>query len=386
MKRGDQETRQENFLYLIIWTMIFAVVPVTRLFRWLSGHSTAFGWAEVFRAWTGVLPFLALFLIHNYLIAPLLIKRRRTPLYLVLTVLLLVSFGTFTILAHSAPGRPEREGPPPQALRHAPAPERMDRPAPPPEEFRHAPRPEPKDHRGNPPMSPETMKIIMGLLVIGVNLGAKFFFEGRRNERKMEQLRTEHLNHQLEYLRYQINPHFFMNTLNNIHALVDIDPEKAKESIEEFSKLMRYVLYDGDRPTIPLSRELEYLRHFISLMRIRFADSVRIKTDFPEETSDTQIPPLLLASFVENAFKHGISYDRDSFVEVCVSVTDGSISFLCNNSRQGEEQPLQHGIGLANVRKRLDLLYDGNYTLEIQEKPNTYSICLTLPAAPVNHP
>ena len=235
-------------------------------------------------------------------------------------------------------------------------------------------------------MSPETMKIIMGLLVIGVNLGAKFFFEGRRNERKMEQLRTEHLNHQLEYLRYQINPHFFMNTLNNIHALVDIDPEKAKESIEEFSKLMRYVLYDGDRPTIPLSRELEYLRHFISLMRIRYADSVRIKTDFPENTPDAQIPPLLLASFVENAFKHGISYDRDSFVEVCVSITDGSISFLCNNSRQGEEQPLQHGIGLANVRKRLDLLYDGNYTLEIQEKPNTYSICLTLPAAPVNHP
>ena len=389
MKHMEKETRQENIFYLILWTLIFAAAPVRLLFRWLSGHSLTFGAKEMIAAWLAILPFLALFLIHNYLIAPLLIKKRRTALYLALLSVLLVAFGSLIFLTDRGFSRRGHSLPPPQkqvlvnvperrpASERGPAPEMRPRP--------DGPGKRPGRPGGEPPMRPGTMKIIMGILLIGANLGAKFFFEARRGERRMELLKTEHLHNRLESLRYQINPHFFMNTLNNIHALVDIDPEKAKESIEEFSKLMRFVLYDGDRPTIPLARELEYLEHYISLMRIRYADSVRISAAFPAETADEQIPPLLLASFVENAFKHGVSYERESFIEVGVTLGDGMIRFSCENSRQGAEQQRKHGIGLANVRQRLDLLYGGNYTLEIQEKPTTYSICLQLPAAPPDH-
>ncbi len=370
MKRNDRETRQENYLYLIVWGVLFAAVPLTRLIRWLIGSSPSFPFTDFFRSWGMMLPFLALFLIHNYLIAPVLVRKRKVPLYLALTAVLLVLFSFFTVLGHQSFPPEDHPGPRPPHERPVPPPARD------PDGF---PAP-------NPPMSPETMKIIMGILLLGVNLGVKFFYEARRSERRMQQLKTENLNHQLEYLRYQINPHFFMNTLNNIHALVDIDPEKAKESIEEFSKLMRFVLYEGNLPTIPLSREVEFLRHFVSLMRIRFAEEVQIETAYPDETSKAEIPPLLLVSFVENAFKHGISYNRASFVRMSVTLNGGNILFLCDNSRQEGDRPKEHGVGLANVRKRLDLLYEDRYTLDIREEPETYRIRLQLPATPGQYP
>ena len=121
----------------------------------------------------------------------------------------------------------------------------------------------------------------------------------------MRLLEKENLNQQLEYLKYQINPHFFMNTLNNIHALVDIDPEKAKTTIVELSKMMRYLLYEGNNSLIPLHREVEFLRNYITLMKLRYTDKVKIDTDIPVSLPDRRLPPLLLITFVENAFKHG---------------------------------------------------------------------------------
>ena len=251
---------------------------------------------------------------------------------------------------------------------------REDFPGPPKEKDRPMPPPD----RGLP-LAPQVMHVLMGMMVLGVNLGVKYYFESVRGERRVQELKAENLDRQLENLRYQINPHFFLNTLNNIHALVDIDPEKAKESIEEFSKLMRYVLYEGDRPTIPLSRELEYLRQYVSLMRIRYADTVRIDLSLPESAENAEIPPLVLASFVENAFKHGISYERPSFVQVSLSLEEEGILFRCINSRQGAEQVRSHGIGPANVRRRLELLYGERYMLHIDENADVYDILLRLP-------
>ena len=170
-----------------------------------------------------------------------------------------------------------------------------------------------------------------------------------------------------------------MNTLNNIHALVDIDPEQAKNTIVELSKLMRYVLYDGSRPTIPLSKETEFLKHYIGLMRLRYSDSVRIEVDIPDETPDVQVPPLLFVSFVENAFKHGISYQSESFIMVSLNVREGYISFSCINSKHETNQDPHSGIGLENTRKRLRLLYQDNYTFNINENAKTYEVLLKIP-------
>ena len=311
-----------------------------------------------------LLPFLLLVLIHHFLLTPIL--RKKFPLYIVLTIVLLAFFGVWCF---SAGGR-ETAPPPPQWQSE------QGPPPPPPGPVKKKPGPE----GGHRPLRPEAMKLIIGILLVGADLGVYFYIESRRKERRMKELQAENLKQQLESLRYQINPHFLMNTLNNIHALVDIDPEKAKESIEEFSKMMRILLYEGDAPTIELAKELDFIEHFISLMRLRYPkESVRIETDFPQDRSGV-VPPLVLASFVENAFKHGVSYSADSFIRVKVEREGGKIVFRCSNSLHRSEEDRQHGVGLENIRKRLSLLYSEAYTLTIDEGDGRYDVLMVIPS------
>ncbi len=390
MKRMDTEKRQEVVIYGILWGIVFLLVPAVMLLQGRS-NDPSFQLKELFRIWLGILPFFLLFLFHDLLAAPLWVEKGKVGVYVAVTAGLLLVFGGY-VWAGRSPGPMPPDGPP--------FPEQTDRDRPPLDRGEEGSMPLPPDGgrhpRGSMPMTPEVMKFVMGLLVLGVNLGVKYYVKSLRSERMMAQMKAENLERQLETLRYQINPHFFMNTLNNIHALVDIDPEQAKTSIEEFSKMMRFILYEGDRPTIPLSKELEFLRHYVALMKMRYADSVRIDLSLPEEEmcirdrvridlslpeedSGAEVPPLVLASFVENAFKHGISYEKPSFVRLAVSLEDGKIAFKCVNSRQGEEQVRSHGVGLANVRGRLDLLYGDRYTLHIDQNAEVYDILLLLP-------
>ena len=215
--------------------------------------------------------------------------------------------------------------------------------------------------------------------MFGANLGTKYYFRSRSDQRKLEDLEKQNLEQQLEYLKYQINPHFFMNTLNNIHALVDIDPSKAQETIRELSKMMRFVLYEGDKSGVPLTKEFEFVRTYTKLMQLRYSDKVRITVDVPDEAPDVAIPPLMLISFIENAFKHGISYQHDSFIDIKLEVKDNSLSFTCRNSKAEKPNQEKGGVGLANVKKRLDLLYDKKYSLDIKDEPDIYIVELKLP-------
>jgi LytS/YehU family sensor histidine kinase len=160
---------------------------------------------------------------------------------------------------------------------------------------------------------------------------------------------------------------------------VDIDPEQAKSSILELSRMMRYILYEGDKPTIPLTKETEFLRHYIYLMRLRYSDSVKIDVDFPEECGNVEIPPMMFVSFVENAFKHGISYEKESFIRVSMAIEEYKLIFKCVNSRNGTNSDKSSGIGLANVRKRMELLYGKDYTLHIDENNEIYDILAVIP-------
>lgn len=372
MKKLEQERKQELIIYGILWSAIFLIVPVAMLFRSIS-EAFPFRFKMVLGYWMGILPYFILFVLHSLLAAPLLVEKRKNGAYVCVFAVLAVLFGLYIWISRKEPGPMDRQGPPPMEMREDPA---MRRP----EGLQPRPDGPPKDNRL--PLAPEAMKFMLGLLLMGVNLGVKFYLKSARGERKMQELRAENLERQLETLRYQINPHFFMNTLNNIHALVDIDSEKAKTSIEELSKLMRFILYEGDRQTIPLSEELEFLRHYIALMKIRYADSVNIDMSFPEETPGAEIPPMVLASFVENAFKHGISYENPSFVRVAVTLSEGQIAFRCVNSRLSEEQARDHGVGLSNVMGRLDLLYGKSYTLQIDQDNEVYDVSLLLPEKP----
>ena len=364
-----QRQKTENLVYAIVWGIGFLAAVAAVLLR--GGN-----FRNILQIWGGILPFLLLFLLHNYLVSPLLAKHRKTALYIACTAILVGFFALWTFTRPHPMDRPE----------HFRRPDRMEQPAPMGQPFRKEPPSAPHqgkpEDRGRMPMDPNTLKFVLGILLLAANLGMKAFFRGQENEERMKELEKENLRQQLEYLRYQINPHFFMNTLNNIHALVDIDPSQAKSSIVELSKLMRYLLYEGDKPTIPLDKETEFLTHYISLMRLRYADSVRIDMELPGETGGIEVPPLVYASFIENAFKHGISYEEPSFIRISLQEDKGKLIFKCANSRHPARPDDRNGIGQENVRRRLDLLYGSNYTLHYDVQPDVYDALLILPVQP----
>ena len=352
----QNQNKHENLTYAALWGVLFLAPLISLYIRTVSNSDMTFDWQEVWMVWRLFGIYLLLFLVHNFFFAPLLIYRQKRWLYLALVACML---GGFTI--YQCSHRPEFRG------------ERFEFPEPPPP--RHVPPAIIGQH--------DIVAIVILILMLGMNLGIKLYVRTRGDQKKLLALEKENLEQQLEYLKYQINPHFFMNTLNNIHALVDIDSEKCKETIVELSKMMRFILYEGDKQGVPLSREFDFIRHYVTLMKLRYTDRVRITLDLPSEAPDRQIPPLMLITFIENAFKHGISYQHPSFIDIKVNV-DGMLHFTCRNSKAEKPNQEKGGVGLANARQRLHLLYNDNYTLNIQDNPDTYQVQLDLPLMSVS--
>ena len=383
-----KQSRQENLVYLVVWGLLFATPLLSLYVRTISDSEATFNWTEVFIVWRRFAIFLVLFLIHNFLLAPLLVHQRKRVIYVSIVAIVIAAFMIF-----QCNSRPDFKGPMEhKPMGHKPPMEQTDRHQQP--YFNKPPRamdgerppfdgpfPQMRQRNAPPPFVGERdiLAIIVLILMFGANLGIKSYFRSRDDRKRLEKLERENLEQQLEYLRYQINPHFFMNTLNNIHALVDINPEQAKDTILELSKMMRFVLYEGNKQGVPLSRELDFIRHYVTLMQLRYTNKVKITLDLPQETSDRQIPPLILITFIENAFKHGISYQHESFIEVKVSEHDGAMHFSCRNSKGEKPNEEKGGVGLANIRKRLNLLYGRDYALRIKNDADTYSVELTLP-------
>jgi LytS/YehU family sensor histidine kinase len=169
----------------------------------------------------------------------------------------------------------------------------------------------------------------------------------------------------LKNLKNQISPHFLLNTLNNIYALTTFDTERAQHAILELGKLLRYLLYDNQVERVPLSKEVEFLRNYIELMRLRIGKNVdlQVDLDIPQDR-EVNIAPLLFISLVENAFKHGISATHPSFIHIALSVDAAdTIIFDCRNSNfpKTADDKSGGGIGLQQVRRRLDLAYPEQY-------------------------
>ena len=374
LKTTKMNYRKEHIIYTLMWIALY-LSPLMSIYMRMSGNPHIdFSWDEIINAWKFNTVWLVLFAIHNFLLAPLLIVKRRTWLYTALVVALLVAT-MFTLSAM----RPSHS-----KMRHAPQRSEccehdcMDA------EMMASKQQPPPMREGGPLVMFGPGEVVIffgGLLLMGMNLGVKLYFRSQEATKAITQIEKHALERQLQYLKYQVNPHFFMNTLNNIHALVDIDPERAKTSIVELSKLMRYVLYEGNNRLTPLSREVQFLRNYVQLMSMRYTGNVSISLDVPEVLPDSMLPPLLLVIFVENAFKHGISYRNKSFVEISLKPQADRLLFSCRNSRQQKPQDenMKGGVGLSNVRRRLDLLFPGNYTLDIKEQEDTYTVHLDIP-------
>lgn len=340
MKIGKKHALGENLLYLLVWTAI-VLVPVLNSQMLSELHVNL---EEAWIVWRQIIPYMVIFLIHNSLIAPRYLLKKRYAMYLLTNILFVTVVFAIIDFYQMNIGHVSLYG---SFTNHE-----------------------------------VYWNILFALFMNGTNGGIKLLYQSLIDEQQMLQLKEENLRAEMLSLKYQMNPHFFMNTLNNIHALIDIDSEAAKSAVIDLSKMMRYVLYDSERETISLAADLQFLKNYIELMRIRYTNDVEITIDYPHELPERiAIPPLLLIVFVENAFKHGVSNNHHSFIHISLFCDKQQLTTIISNSRL--PQTASHhtgGIGLENVRKRLDLTYGREgYSLDIAEEESRYTVKLVIP-------
>lgn len=225
-------------------------------------------------------------------------------------------------------------------------------------------------------------ELIFFVLGVGASLGMRYFMRLRQSEMERKRLETEKLTSEISLLKYQMQPHFFFNTLNNIYSLISKSPVDAQKAVHNLSKMMRYILYENVSQTIALSKEIDFLKNYCSLMNLRMNDQIKVSLDVPEEVEGVVIPPLLLIPLLENAFKHGVIPGKQSFIDCKLSIERQNILFVVRNSMvedEGEDRSYS-GIGLNNLRKRLTLLYGDKYTFETKtENEEQYIAKLEIP-------
>lgn len=345
--------------------MVVFLMPV------VFDRNDSINWQRVWLEWIRVIPFLLIFLIHNYLLFPIFFQRKRFWYYLISTVaaILLIAY------LNSAFGQFLHELIAPRGEMNPRGISGMNQGMPPSATGMYTRRVIPPRHL----MILDDLLICT--LVVGFNLAIKLAITRQFEEQKLKDLQKEKLETELAFLRNQLSPHFFMNTLNNIHALIDINSGDAKDSIIRLSKLMRYLLYESDEEKTSLKKEIEFIRSYVDLMKLRYTEQVKIELSFPENVPDVKIPPMLFTSLLENSFKHGVSYQKDSFVGVEINIENELLKFGIRNSQNQTENPKDEhgGIGLENLQKRLDLIYGTNYSLKKTETGHIFEIIIKIP-------
>jgi two-component system, LytTR family, sensor kinase len=219
------------------------------------------------------------------------------------------------------------------------------------------------------------------LFLIFFSLGLRVLERQSKIEKMQEEMERTKLNSELAFLKNQISPHFFFNTLNNIYSLIGINTDDSQKAVLKLSKLMRYLLYESEHGDTKLSQEIDFMKNYIDLMKLRMSDKVTLSVSFPKDYDDLNMPPLLFIPFIENAFKHGISYREKSFIDISMVAGKNSITFKCANSivkKNGEAENGNSGIGLENVSKRLSLLYPGKHDLKINRSDSTFEVLLLI--------
>ncbi|MBQ8366829.1 MAG: histidine kinase [Alistipes sp.] len=334
----------ENMLYTLVWVAIF-LIPFMNA-QLMSEHTVNFN--NVIISWGKVAPYFIIFIVNNNVLAPLLLLRNKYWKYaILLLVMIFFIFGGIEIF-----------------------------------DFRYWQSDVLLRNKASFTDLEWYWNVLIGILMSGANSMIKLYYRTIETERRMALLEKQNIEAQMKYLMYQINPHFLMNTLNNIHAMIEFDTDMARRSVMELSHMLRHVLYDSSEENTTLDKEVEFLHNYIELMRVRYDDDVAIKLHTPDITQCRKIkmPPLLLIVLVENAFKHGISYNNKSFITVNIAVDGSELSCTVANSRHTAPATGHSGIGLNNITKRLDILFGNRYSLTIDDNDaNVYVVELVIP-------
>lgn len=258
------------------------------------------------------------------------------------------------------------------------------------ETVRRPPFPAIPGNRGTPDIRlpifpPDPMRFISGdaifcLLSIGIACAIKMTRNWSNAEKKRQELEKENIHAELNNLKSQLNPHFLFNSLNNIYSFVETNPEMARIAIENLCGMLRYALYKSNSKTVPFSNEVQFLKGYINLACIRATEDMEISISLPDSPSDIPIAPMLFISPVENALKHGICPGEKSAVEIRLEEKDGRV--VCSTRNTMHIRPCTAedtgGIGIENLKKRLDIMYKGKYNFKYGVSGNMYCTLLII--------
>jgi hypothetical protein len=357
-------------LHLIAWTILL-ILPIYFMNRWQVGKD--FIWMYYINTIINGIIFYGnyLVLIPRFFFGP------RKYVYYLSAVLFISCIYFASDYSNRLVFRYRSQHPPRELVERSPSETGVNR-MPPPEERRFTRPPYRQMHLYN--------YTLVSIFITFFALGLRVLERHANIEKRQKELEKEKLNSELAFLKNQISPHFFFNTLNNIYSLISISINDSQQAVLKLSRLMRYLLYESEQGKTSLSSEIEFMNYYIDLMKLRMSEKVTLEVSFPGEYTNFALPPLLFIPFIENAFKHGISYREKSFIRISMIVLKDSITFRCVNSMvQAYDDHIQDhsGIGLENVKKRLNLLYPGKHELKIERIKDTFDISLKLLLEPV---
>ena len=320
------------FIHLTVWIVIFGL-PL-----FLTDRGQGISWSQFWRSASVMIAFMIVFYINYLYLIDRFLYKQKTKEFIIINLLLLIVVATLMYFAHdfvmslNLDGRPMRR----------------------------------RRRYQSTPYIFIGRNVFSLALIVGLSVAIKMSARWAKVESERRELEKEKTESELKNLKSQINPHFLLNTLNNIYALIEFNPPKAQTAVEELSKLLRHVLYDNNETYVPLTKEVEFIKNYIELMRIRLSKNVELLTNIEVmPSSSTRIAPLIFISLIENAFKHGVSGNKKSFIDIQLKENpNGVIEFICKNSAfpKSESDKSGSGIGLNQVKRRLELLYPNQHT------------------------
>jgi sensor histidine kinase YesM len=224
----------------------------------------------------------------------------------------------------------------------------------------------------------------INLIILSLSLGYGYSKIWFKSERQKQQLKSEKLSAELNFLKAQVNPHFLFNVLNLAYASASKHGDEATaDIIERIASLMRYNLYDSNVEKVDIEKEIEYIENYIALQKLRISPDIALQVNFnySGDTKTCQLAPLILIPFVENAFKHGIKLDKPSFINIDLNCKSEELNFIVENSNfalSNKHNTSNSGIGLENVKRRLELLYQNRFEIKIIENSSIFKVILRL--------
>ncbi len=372
MNNRNKHKLIEATIYVTMWLLVLSVII------FLSQKSNEIQWKKVLFDTIAIFPFFLVFMINNIFLTTKLLFKKRYLLYFGITVALVVFIshpkitlffhdllqipdGTMDRVIHSRNGISPLNAPPRSANI---------------EQLRPGMEPVARGH-----FIRYMNNILLSILVIGFNTAIKLAGRLIKEERLRHKMSEEKLQSELSFLKHQISPHFLMNTLNNIHALVEIDPSSAQSSIVKLSHMLRYLLYEKEDKKTSLAKEIEFIKSYTKLMLLRYNHDLDIQLSFPDKIPTVSIPPFVFITILENAFKHGAAVNKKCYIHLSINVENNNLIVTCKNCKQNTLMPNVNssGIGLINTRKRLDIYYGNNYSWKIENTDKQYSSIIKLP-------